>query len=358
MDLELAVASSCADEGCQVQFVDSGVRTGADYSELVVEHRIIVRPGDLVAVDRGTDPPRVVYRLPLAQVERVEDGRILVNAACGNSLPQTPAKGLKADLSPGDHVFIDFGRVHDVAVDGRPTDPERLRAAFFPLVQTIYKRSEAQDLDPKRVVEEGYDQVAERYLEWSGTARVEERARYTAVLLDGLPPGAEVLDLGCGAGVPTTRQLAQRFNVTGVDISARQIALARQNVPGAQFVHADVTQLDYAPGSFDGVAAFYSIIHVPRQEQQELLQDIASWLRPGGLLVAAFGTQSGKVELAEDFLGAPMYWSGFDSATNERMVEATGLRIVSAQEETAPEFFQPVTFLWIVAQKPVSDDGG
>ncbi|HDQ71170.1 MAG TPA: class I SAM-dependent methyltransferase [Chloroflexi bacterium] len=246
------------------------------------------------------------------------------------------------------------GQVHDVAVDGRPAHPERLRDVFFPTIQAMYQRQDDwKDLDPKQIVQEGYDDIAEHHHEWAQTTRAEERARYASVLLDELPPGAEVLDLGCGAGVPTTRELAQRFQVTGVDISARQIELARQNVPGARFVQADITQLDLAPGSFDGIAAFYSIIHVPRQEQLKLLQDIASWLRPGGLLVAAMSAHSAKVDFDEDFLGAPMYWSGFDGETNQRMVEEAGLRIVSAREETVPEFDQPVTFLWIVAQKPV-----
>jgi SAM-dependent methyltransferase len=150
-------------------------------------------------------------------------------------------------------------------------------------------------------------------LEWIQTARSKERARYTSALLDELPFGAKVLDLGCGAGVPTTWELAQRFNVTGVDISARQISLAQQNVPEAHFVQADITQLDFPPASFDAVAAFYSIIHVPRQEQPKLLQDIASWLRPGGLLVATMGTHSIKADYAEDFLGVLMYCCCFDS---------------------------------------------
>ena len=40
-----------------------------------------------------------------------------------------------------------------------------------------------------------------------------------------------VLDLGCGAGVPIARRLAERYKVTGVDISERQIMLVRRNVP-------------------------------------------------------------------------------------------------------------------------------
>jgi len=235
---------------------------------------------------------------------------------------------------------------------GSPVDPDRLRADFFPEIRAMYQRLEAVDaLDPKQVVEQGYDRIAERYVEWAQDGRTEERARYTSVLLDELSPGATVLDLGCGAGVPTTQQLAQRFEVTGVDVSARQIALAQQSVPEAQFIQADITQLDFPPASFDAVAAFYSIIHVPRQEQAKLLRDIASWLRPGGLLVATMGAHSMKANFDEDFLGAPMYWSSFDSQTNRRLVKEAGLHIVNAREETAKEFDEPVTFLWIVAQK-------
>ena len=208
-----------------------------------------------------------------------------------------------------------------------------------------------KDLDPKQVVEQGYDRITKRYLEWIQTNRSEERARYTSVLLDEVSPGATVLDLGCGAGVPTTQELARRFKVTGVDISARSITLARQNVPEAQFIQANMTQLDFPPASFDAVAAFYAIIHIPRQEQPNLLQDIASWLRPGGLLVATMGTHSMKADFDEDFLGAPMYWSSFDSKTNRRLVEEAGLHIISAREETVEEFDEPVTFLWLIAQK-------
>jgi SAM-dependent methyltransferase len=216
----------------------------------------------------------------------------------------------------------------------------------------MYQRLEMIDaLDPKRVVREGYDRIAEEHLEWAQSTREEERARYTAVLLDALPAGAEVLDLGCGAGLPTTRELARRFRVTGVDISARQIELARRNVPQARFIQADITQLDFAPARFDAIVAFYSIIHIPREEQPPLLQDIASWLRPGGLLVMAMGTHSIRVDYDDDFLGVPMYWSTFDSQTNQRLVEEAGLHIVSAREETAEEFGEPITFLWVVARK-------
>lgn len=204
---------------------------------------------------------------------------------------------------------------------------------------------------PKRIVAEGYDAIAERYITWSAGIPDAARQRYTQTLLNGLPGGARVLELGCGAGVPTTSALAQRFTVTGVDISERQIALAREHVPGAIFMHADMTELDFPPASFDGVAAFYSLIHIPRDEQPTLLARVATWLRPGGLFVATMGARDNIGDVEDDWLGAPMYFSHFDAAVNRRLVRQAGLRLVSAREETQEEDGQPVTFLWIVARK-------
>ena len=209
-------------------------------------------------------------------------------------------------------------------------------------------------MDPKKIVADGYDNIAKQHEEWASNVRIEERAKYTSILLEKLPKGAEVLELGCGSGIPTTQQLAYKFAVTGVDISAKQVALAQQNVPMAKFVHADMTKLDFPEGSFDAVAAFYSIIHVPRQEQAELLHKITSWLRTGGLMVVTMGAHSTEEYFSENFLGKPMYWSNFDGETNRGLIKEAGLNIIGAKEETADEFGKPVTFLWVVAQKSVS----
>jgi SAM-dependent methyltransferase len=205
--------------------------------------------------------------------------------------------------------------------------------------------------DPKRVVADGYDQIAEQYAAWAAGVRIRERDDYTNLLLERLPEGAAVLELGCGAGVPTTQRLAERFAVTGVDISARQIALARRNVPRAAFICGDMTALDFPPDSFDAVCAFYAITHVPREEHAALLQSIVRWLRPNGLFVASFSNGGSAGEIEGDWLGAPMYFSSYDAETNERLVREAGFHIVMARPETAEEFGQPTTFFWIVAHK-------
>jgi cyclopropane fatty-acyl-phospholipid synthase-like methyltransferase len=209
--------------------------------------------------------------------------------------------------------------------------------------------------DPKQIVAAGYDRIAERYSAWTGTALRGPRARFVAALQGRLPRGAAVLELGCATGIPVTRALAERFVVTGVDLSARQIELARGNVPAARFIHADMTTLDLAPDSFDAVIAFFAISHVPREEHAGLFAKVANWLRPGGLFVATLtaGDDPGTTE--EDWLGAPMFFSGYASEIEKRQVEAAGFAVLSADEITEEEDGVPVTFLWVVTQASTPD---
>ena len=185
-------------------------------------------------------------------------------------------------------------------------------------------------MEPKEMVARGYDTIAERYYQWACQGQTGVRQQSVSFLVEHLPGGAAILELGSGSGKPTAQMLAQHFEVTGVDLSARHIELARQNVPNATFLQADMTALTFPPASFDAVVAFYSIIHVPRDEQPKLFYDICRWLKPGGLFVAVLGTEDVPEQILPDFLGAPMYWSHFDSPTNQRLVEEAGLRIVSS----------------------------
>lgn len=205
--------------------------------------------------------------------------------------------------------------------------------------------------NPKLLVAHSYDEIGEAYGNLATRSRTEQRSRYEAAMLDRLPAGASVLDLGCGSGIPSTRRLARRFRVTGVDVSTRQVARARDNVPGARFICADMGSLEFAPGTFDGVFALYSIIHLPRDEQGALLKSIAGWLRPGGLLVCSLGVQSNEAAFDPSWMGATMFWSSFDSATNRELVEDSGFRTITAREETTSARAGTETFLWVVAEK-------
>ncbi len=203
-------------------------------------------------------------------------------------------------------------------------------------------------ISPKQIVEQGYDRVGQRYAEDQGDARQDLRSHYISYLVNKLPRGSALLDLGCGAGTPTTKRLAEHFTVTGVDISQRQIERARRAVPNANFFRSDITSLNLPPCSFDAVTAFFSIIHVPRDEQPELVRSVAAWLRPKGLFFATMTARGKKTDFDRCWLGTPMFWSGFDSDTNRDMVRMAGLDIVCAEETRDSDGH----FLWLMARKP------
>lgn len=199
----------------------------------------------------------------------------------------------------------------------------------------------------KRVVENGYDAIAERYLTWSAQIADDPRLRYLADFDSRLPDRAKVLELGCGAGVPCAKKLAERHDVLGVDLSQQQVELARATVPRARFEKADMTALDFPDGEFDGIAAFYSILHVPRAEQPALFAKIARWLRPGGLFLASLGT--GTPDVTETWLGVEMFF-GSNTPDVNRDLLAEHLEVVVDDLVTMHEP-DPATFHWVLARK-------
>jgi SAM-dependent methyltransferase len=149
-------------------------------------------------------------------------------------------------------------------------------------------------------------------------------AGWVADLAGLLRPGARVVDLGCGAGIPATLELATRgLQVLGVDFSAVQLRRARRLVPGAGLIEADMTALQLRPASTDAVVSFYALIHVPVADQQALFPRIRDWLRPGGYFLAIVGA-TGWTGTAR-YLGADMFWDHADTGTYLRWFEAARL---------------------------------
>jgi SAM-dependent methyltransferase len=135
-----------------------------------------------------------------------------------------------------------------------------------------------------------------------------------------LPPGATVLDIGCGAGEPIARRLMKRgFKVTGVDAAPALIALAQARLPAGDWRVGDMRALDLG-ARFEGLIAWHSLFHLTPQAQQEMFARFAAHAAPGAALMFTSGATAGETIGA--FEGAPLYHASLDPAEYRALLAA------------------------------------
>lgn len=203
-------------------------------------------------------------------------------------------------------------------------------------------------MDYKKTVKEGYNIIANRYL--VERTRDSQDVRLLNELMGRLPANAKVLDAGCGAGIPISQMLSERFQVTGIDFSEAQVELARKNVPNAEFFCEDMTKLDFPDNTFDGITSYYAIIHIPREEHQPLLANFHRMLKPGGFALLCLGAEHLIDDIDEDYLGTRMYWSHYDAETYLKILKECGFSILWAKHVT-DETCEGAGHLFVLAQK-------
>jgi cyclopropane fatty-acyl-phospholipid synthase-like methyltransferase len=178
--------------------------------------------------------------------------------------------------------------------------------------------------DDAELVRAGYDRAAERYAAQRDRFQNE---RHLELFTEILTPPATVLDLGCGSGVPIDSYLvAHGYDVVGLDISPKQIKLAKQSVPEAHYEVRNMLDLGPDEYNVDGLISFYAIFHTPRTRHAELIKNLASYLKPGGVVLISMGAEDYEGTEGE-FHGAEMYWSHFGPAENRRLVEAAEFKV-------------------------------
>jgi ubiquinone/menaquinone biosynthesis C-methylase UbiE len=204
--------------------------------------------------------------------------------------------------------------------------------------------------DPKRIVERGYDAIADRFAAWQSLISDDTRLAYLAELLELLPERPDVLELGVGAGVRSSQILAERGRLTGIDLSREQLRRARERLPGATLIRGDFTAVDLPPASFDAVVSFYVLNNLPQDELGPLLVRAARWLRPGGWFLASLPSSDNPGWRGE-WLGAEMYFAGHEPETNRRLTEEAGLEVVRDELETMVEPDGEGRWQWLLARR-------
>lgn len=180
-----------------------------------------------------------------------------------------------------------------------------------------------------------YNKIAE---EWDRYRRGKPVDPSVVSLADLLPEGAEVLDVGCGTGIPIDRYLAGRgFLVTGIDPSGNMLRKAASlGLSGAVFLHTDLASFR-TEKTFDAVVAFDSLFHVPAETQKAIYPKIASLLNPGGFFLFTHGKKAGDAK--GTMFGEVFFYAALDRDDLVESLQRAGFRIVELYED----YSDPVT---------------
>ena len=127
----------------------------------------------------------------------------------------------------------------------------------------------------------GYHEHAAEFVFW----RERSTIGLTTVLLwaQGLPRGCELLDLGCGSGLPIGKALSDRgFLLFGIDSAPTLLQAYQQRIPNATLALTTVAEADFFQRQFAGVLSIGLLFLLPEAEQVLLFQKVAAALIPGG----------------------------------------------------------------------------
>jgi ubiquinone/menaquinone biosynthesis C-methylase UbiE len=186
-------------------------------------------------------------------------------------------------------------------------------------------------MDYKKLVKQGYDQCAQNYLDQRDLFK---NQKYLEDLIIKLEKGSKILDIGCGAGVPIDKFLIKNgFDVTGIDISPKQIKLAQKNNPKGKFLVKDMSAIDFPKNSFNAIISFYAIFHINREEHQKLFNKLFSILKPNGYLLVTMGYE--EWEGTEDFHKVKMFWSHYGVEKNLEIIKNSGFKIIHNEIDTS-----------------------
>lgn len=147
------------------------------------------------------------------------------------------------------------------------------------------------------------------------------------LFLTHLPPGGEILDLGCGVGEPiASHLLRQGYRVTGVDAAPSMIERCRARFPDSEWHVSDMRTLRL-PRRFDGILAWDSLFHLGAEDQRAMFPRFAALALPGAPLMFTSGSAAG--EAIGSYHGEPLYHASLEPSEYRRLLSVNGFAVVA-----------------------------
>jgi 2-polyprenyl-3-methyl-5-hydroxy-6-metoxy-1,4-benzoquinol methylase len=161
-----------------------------------------------------------------------------------------------------------------------------------------------------------YNKIAMKWNEYREKTNVE---KIIIEFVSKIKPKGTVLDIGCGTGFPIAKYLSDHdFPVTGIDISENQIKIAKgQKIRNAKFYVCDFFNFEPTE-KYDGVIAFDSFFHFPKERQKEIYSKVSGWMKTGAYLLFTHGKKESEIE--GKMYGESFYYSALEIKDVEKLL--------------------------------------
>lgn len=177
--------------------------------------------------------------------------------------------------------------------------------------------------------QQSYNKIAEYWSEYRDKSEIGE---LVPKLVAKLKPNGKILDIGCGTGFPIAAYLVEQgFEVTGIDFSEKLLQKAiDRNLSNTQFILTNF--FDFRPKeTYDGIIAYDSFFHFPKQKQRLIYERIANWMNPEAYLLFTHGHKEGEIE--GEMFNENFYYSSLDKDEVFRLLADVGIEMVWHKEK-------------------------
>lgn len=138
-----------------------------------------------------------------------------------------------------------------------------------------------------------YDKIVDWYDSNRDKTLMEKE--YLNLIVDSIPAGGSILDLGCGTGMPISDFFIQKkYKVMGIDGSEKMIALCKKRFPKEHWICVDMREMKLHE-QFDAIIAWNSFFHIPQEDQRRLFPIFETHVESNGILAFTSGPEQGEV---------------------------------------------------------------
>jgi ubiquinone/menaquinone biosynthesis C-methylase UbiE len=153
------------------------------------------------------------------------------------------------------------------------------------------------------------------------------------LLIKNVPNNGNVLDLGCGTGIPISKIMYDsKLKVTGVDVSDKMIKSFKDNLPKASAYRMPMTEINWE-NKFDGIVSSYSLLCLPLDEFSLMAGKITRALKIGGYFLLFLNEGDSKEGQVQKVQGELMFSTGVSEKEIRDIFEPKGMEIIRLERE-------------------------